>query len=110
MPSFPTRQRPTRPVLSATNLPEAAEDDQKRRMRNYLISMGIRTFSFIAAIILWSIYRPLSVVFFVAAAILPYIAVVFANATGRRRIDKLGAVTPPPVPQKQVRSQEEKPQ
>lgn len=92
----------SRPVLSATNLPEAAADDQGRRMRNYLVSMGIRTVCFVAAVLTWGVSRPLSVACFAAAAILPYVAVVFANATGTRRIDKVGAVTPPPTPHKEI--------
>ena len=88
--------------LSATSLPESAQDDQRRRIRGYLISMGIRTVCFIAAVLTWSPLRPLSLVFFALAAILPYIAVVFANATGKRRIDTMGAVTPPPVPHKEI--------
>ena len=38
----------------------------------------------------------------VGAILLPYVAVVFANATGKRRIDTMGAVTPPPVPHKEI--------
>lgn len=91
-----------RPRLSATSLPESAQDDQRRRIRGYLISMGIRTVCFIAAVLTWSPLRPLSLVFFALAAVLPYVAVVFANATGKRRIDSLGSVTPPPVPHKEI--------
>lgn len=90
------------PRLSATSLPESAEDDQNRRMRGYLISMAIRTVCFIAAVATWQVSRPLSVVCFALAAVLPYAAVVYANATGKRRIDRIGAVTPPPVPHKEI--------
>lgn len=89
--------------LSATSLPESAQDDQARRMRGYLISMGIRTVCFLAAVATWGLSRPVSIVCFAFAAVLPYVAVVFANATGKRRIDRLGAVTPPPVPHKEIR-------
>lgn len=97
------RARETGPGrLSATSLPESALDDQNRRMRGYLISMSIRTVCFLAAVFTWSSIRPLSLAFFAAAAVLPYVAVVFANATGKRRIDQMGAVTPPPVPHKEI--------
>lgn len=71
-------------------------------MRGYLISMAVRTVCFIAAIVTWHVSRPISVVCFVFAAILPYVAVVYANAVGKRRIDSLGAVTPPPVRHQEI--------
>lgn len=71
-------------------------------MRGYLISMAIRTVCFLAAIATWGVSRYLSAAFFVVAGILPYVAVVFANATGKRRIDQLGVVTPPPVPRQEI--------
>lgn len=98
-----TSKGATSPRLSATSLPESAQDDQNRRVRGYLISMGIRTACFIAAVVTWQVSRPLSLVCFALAAVLPYVAVVYANATGKRRIDELGAVTPPPVPHKEIR-------
>lgn len=72
-------------------------------MRGYLISMAIRTLCFVAAIVSWDLSRPVSVVCFVLAALLPYGAVVYANATGRRRIDTMGAVAPPPVAKEEIR-------
>lgn len=95
--------RAATPRLSATSLPESAQDDQSRRVRGYLVSMAVRTVCFIAAIVTWHASRPISVVCFALAAILPYVAVVYANATGKRRIDTLGAVTPPPVPHEEIR-------
>lgn len=89
---------PRREVPSATNLPEAAADDQNRRLRQYVISMVIRTICFIAAVATWSLNRWVSITCFAASAILPYVAVVFANATGKRKIDVMGSVTPPPPP------------
>lgn len=95
-----TGPAPSRP--SATSLPESAQDDQGRRIRGYLVSMGIRTVCFLAGVATWGPVRPLSLVFFAFAAVLPYVAVVFANATGTRRIDRAGAVTPAPVPQREI--------
>lgn len=65
--------------------------------------MAVRTVCFVAAVVTWQVSRPLSVVCFALAAILPYAAVVYANATGKRRIDALGAVAPPPAPHKEIR-------
>ena len=89
-------------VPSATSLPQAPQDDQQRRMRNYVITMSIRTICFIAAVLSAAVSLWLSLAFFVGAAVLPYIAVVFANATGTRRIDMLGAVTPEPPNRKEI--------
>jgi hypothetical protein len=70
---------------------QAHSEDQDRRMRRYLISMAIRTACVVLAVI---VDGPLRWVFFVGAVILPYIAVVMANAVGERR----GVPTPaPPV-------------
>lgn len=71
-------------------------------MRNYLISMGIRTVCFVAGVVLWSINIWLAVACFVLATVLPYIAVVFANATGQRRIDVMGSVTPQPTNRREI--------
>lgn len=71
-------------------------------MRNYLLSMGIRTVCFLAAVLTWHWAMWLSIVLFVGAAVLPYIAVVMANAVGQRRIDVLGSVAPTPSDAKQI--------
>ncbi len=60
-------------------------------MRRYLLSMGTRTLCFVLAVVLTGPARWVCVVL---AVILPYVAVVVANATNRRRIDVLGSVRP----------------
>lgn len=94
---------------SATSLPESAQDDHSRRVRGYLVSMGIRTVCFLAAVLTWQLSRPVSLVFFAFAAILPYAAVVYANATGKRRIDTVGSVTPPPIAHKEISGSAQRP-
>lgn len=89
-------------VPSATNLPEAAADDQNRRLRQYVISMAIRTVCFVAGVALWEVNKWASGACFVLATVLPYIAVVFANATGQRKIDVMGSVTPTPTNRKEI--------
>lgn len=81
-------------IPSATNLPAPVKDDRDSRTRHYLISMGIRTVCFVLAVLLWVPVRWLSVICMLAAVVLPYFAVVFANATNKRRIDILGSVRP----------------
>ncbi|WP_430625617.1 DUF3099 domain-containing protein [Streptomyces sp. NBC_01264] len=55
-------------------------EDVRGRQRRYVISMLIRTLSVIATIVLWNVQRPVAIVTLVAGALLPYIAVVIANA------------------------------
>lgn len=80
-----------RHVPSATNLPSRPKDDHDARVRHYLISMSIRTVCFILAFVLHGYLRWACVAL---AVVLPYIAVVAANATNQRRIDVLGSVRP----------------
>lgn len=88
------RSTPEPEIPSATNLPAAPRDDRDARIKHYLISMGIRTVCFVAAVLLWGPLRWASVLCMIGAAVLPYFAVVFANATQQRRIDVLGSVRP----------------
>ncbi|MFD0854719.1 DUF3099 domain-containing protein [Actinomadura adrarensis] len=64
-----------------TNAPRPMSEDIRYRQRRYLISMGIRTGCFVAAILSAVAGAPLVVVllFVVGAIFLPYISVVFAN-------------------------------
>ncbi len=65
-------------------------------MRRYLVSMGVRTACFLLAVVAiavlhWAIVGWILVV---AAVILPYIAVVMANATRSMRSTYRGEVPP----------------
>ena len=63
---------------------------QQRAVR-YLLSMGIRTLCVILVIL---VPGPLRWVFAVGAIVLPYIAVVAANAAGERREGPLQGIPP----------------
>ncbi|AKU18949.1 hypothetical protein VV02_14745 [Luteipulveratus mongoliensis] len=76
-------------------LPVNPQEDHRKRVRNYLISMGIRTLCFILAVVFTG---PLRWICVALAVVLPYVAVVAANATQHRRIDVLGSVTPDDPP------------
>jgi hypothetical protein len=65
-----------------TNAPRALSNDQASRQKRYFISMMVRTACFILAVILPSPYRWFALL---GAVILPYFAVVIANA-GRETI------------------------
>jgi Protein of unknown function (DUF3099) len=71
---------PVDPVPSITAAPESLAQDQARRTRRYLIQMGIRVVCFIGAIAVADRLPWLTVVLAVAAVVLPYSAVLFANA------------------------------
>ncbi len=80
-----------RHIPSATNVPSRPKDDHDARVRHYLISMSIRTVCFVLAFVFHGYLRWICVGL---AVVLPYIAVVAANATNQRRIDVLGSVRP----------------
>jgi hypothetical protein len=68
-------------VHSITDAGSPLSEEQAGRTRRYLWSMAIRTVCFILAVVMPSPWRWL---FVVGALVLPYIAVVMANA-GRER-------------------------
>ncbi|WP_231384019.1 DUF3099 domain-containing protein [Cellulomonas sp. URHD0024] len=74
-------------VQRITTAPEPLADDMSRRQSRYLIQMSIRVVAFLVAVLTWN-HIPMwaSLVFIVAAVVLPYVAVLFANA-GRERDD-----------------------
>jgi hypothetical protein len=67
-------------VIRITGARASLTDDVRGRQRRYIISMSIRTLCVILAVVLWNVERPLAIVALVGGAILPYIAVVVANA------------------------------
>ncbi|GGW73650.1 membrane protein [Streptomyces lucensis JCM 4490] len=78
------RQRGDAQVFRITGARTGLAEDVAGRQRRYVISMAIRTLSVILAATLWNVERYVAVVALVAGAVLPYIAVVIANA-GRER-------------------------
>ncbi|PRH77703.1 hypothetical protein C6N75_18845 [Streptomyces solincola] len=67
-------------VIRITGARQSLADDVRGRQRRYVISMSIRTLSVIAAASLWNVERHVAIVALVLGAVLPYIAVVIANA------------------------------
>jgi hypothetical protein len=79
----------TRPVerhapVSITSAPAALSDDVAARTRRYLVQMSIRMVCFAGAVLVdhWTRW-----VLLVGAVVLPYIAVVLANAGRERRAE-----------------------
>jgi hypothetical protein len=87
------RQKAGSPVFQVSTAPKSLKEDIRGRERRYLVSMGIRTACFVAAFITDGIARWLLIV---AAVILPYIAVVIANAGRERRTTRLPDFIAPP--------------
>lgn len=81
-------------MYSVTSAPQSRQSDKSMRMRRYLISMSIRTLCFLLAIFLTGPARWVCVVL---ACVLPYIAVVMANAARSRRAGSVPAMAPTPV-------------
>ncbi|KUN04120.1 hypothetical protein AQI95_22100 [Streptomyces yokosukanensis] len=71
-------------VFRITGARTGLAEDVRGRQRRYVISMTIRTASVILAVTLWNVERYVAVVALVAGVLLPYVAVVIANA-GRER-------------------------
>ena len=84
--------RPSEQVFAVTGLPTSLQDDQGERMRRYLVSMGIRTISFILAVVALAVlhWTLIGWTLVAAAVVLPYVAVVMANATRSRQSTTLG--------------------
>ena len=68
--------------MRITTASTSAADDIAGRQRRYLISMAIRTACVIGAVAVGP--GPLRWVLFAGAVLLPYVAVVFANAGNHR--------------------------
>ncbi len=77
-----------------TTAPESLADDQARRARRYLVQMGIRVVCFVLAVVLWNrVPMWIAVLLAVGAVVLPYVAVLFANA-GRERTGAMDVAGP----------------
>ena len=86
-------------VFRITGARQGLADDVRGRQRRYVISMSVRTLAVILAAVLWNVERPVAIVALVLGGILPYIAVVIANA-GRESAPSLPStfVTAPTPP------------
>ena len=72
------------------------QEDVAARQRRYIISMSVRTVSVILTVVLWNVERPLAWAMLVLGLLLPYVAVVYANA-GRENTPKRPPAYIPPV-------------
>ncbi|WP_431045089.1 DUF3099 domain-containing protein [Streptomyces sp. P1-3] len=93
------RKRNSTEVFRITGARRGLADDVRSRQRRYVISMTIRTISVVLAAVLWNVERHVAFVALALGLLLPYIAVVIANA-GRENAPSLpnSFVTPPTRP------------
>lgn len=85
---------PLHPVQSVTSAPQSAAEEQAQRMRRYLATMAFRVVCTILAIVASGWLRWTLVA---AAVVLPYFAVVMANAVRPRAGDEIAPVVQEPV-------------
>ncbi|MFJ5830554.1 DUF3099 domain-containing protein [Streptomyces sp. NPDC093089] len=84
-------------VFRITGARQGLADDVRGRQRRYVISMTVRTLSVIAAAVLWNVERHVAIVALALGILLPYVAVVIANA-GRESTPSLPSTfVPTPV-------------
>ncbi|MCF4137678.1 DUF3099 domain-containing protein [Streptomyces sp. Tue 6430] len=86
-------------VFRITGARQGLQEDVRGRQRRYVISMSVRTVAVILGATLWNVERHVAVVALVLGLVLPYVAVVIANA-GRENAPGLPStfVTTPPPP------------
>ncbi|MFJ6661532.1 DUF3099 domain-containing protein [Streptomyces sp. NPDC091377] len=75
-------------VFRITGARQGLQDDVRKRQRRYVISMSVRTVSVVLAAVLWNVERHVAIVALVLGVLLPYVAVVIANA-GRENAPSL---------------------
>lgn len=88
-----------RQVFRITGARTSLTEDVRGRQRRYVISMLVRTVCLLLAVALWSVQRQVAWGALVAAVLLPYFAVIIANA-GRERAPGLPSTfdLPPTTP------------
>ncbi|CDR12014.1 DUF3099 domain-containing protein [Streptomyces iranensis] len=84
-------------VFRITGARQGLADDVRGRQRRYVISMSVRTVAVVLAAVLWNVERHVAIVALVLGGVLPYIAVVIANA-GRENATSLPTTFVPTPP------------
>lgn len=89
------RRKRSSEVFRITGARQGLAADVRGRQRRYVISMLVRTVAVILAASLWNVEQHIAIVALVLGAVLPYIAVVIANA-GRENAASLpsAVITP----------------
>ncbi|MCA5924957.1 MULTISPECIES: DUF3099 domain-containing protein [Curtobacterium] len=75
---------------SITSLPDTPEQDRAHRLSRYVWQMAVRVVLFIAAVLIWTTWHSWIVAIpIVLAAVIPWVAVVIANAGSRTESDMI---------------------
>lgn len=75
---------------SITTLPDSPELDRAHRLSRYVWQMAIRVVLFVVAVLVYSIWHSwIAVVPIVLAAVIPWVAVIVANAGSRTESDMI---------------------
>ncbi|MDG4532511.1 DUF3099 domain-containing protein [Streptomyces sp. AV19] len=82
------RKRGQTETFRITGARQGLKEDVRGRERRYVISMGIRTLAVILTVVLWNVERHIALGTLVLGMLLPYVAVVIANA-GRENVPSL---------------------
>lgn len=93
---------------SATSIERAPRDDESERMRNYIVTMAVRTLCLILMVVVTP-YGWYSFVFAAGAVVLPYFAVVVANASQAGWVSRAQAPHRPALPEAQDGSRQAPP-
>jgi hypothetical protein len=87
-------------AVRITGARSSLTEDVRGRQRRYMFSMAVRTLCVILAIVLWKESRIIAVIALVGGMLIPYLAVVYANA-GRESApempDTFVGYQPPPM-------------
>ncbi|PZT74375.1 MULTISPECIES: DUF3099 domain-containing protein [unclassified Streptomyces] len=84
-------------IFRITGARQGLAEDVRGRQRRYVISMTVRTVSVVAAALLWNVERHIAFVALGLGVLLPYVAVVIANA-GRENTPGLPSTFVVPAP------------
>lgn len=82
------RKRSGAEVFRITGARQGLAEDVRGRQRRYVISMSVRTVSVVLSAVLWNVERHVAIVALALGVLLPYVAVVIANA-GRENATSL---------------------
>jgi hypothetical protein len=87
-------------VVRITGARSSLTEDVRGRQRRYMFAMAVRTLCVVLAIVLWKVSLIVAVVCLVGGTLIPYLAVVYANA-GRENApglpDTFVGYQPPPM-------------
>jgi hypothetical protein len=73
---------------SITSLPDSPEQDRAHRLSRYVWQMAVRVVFFVGAVLVWSVWHTwLAVIPIVLAGVIPWVAVVIANAGNHTESD-----------------------